>query len=93
MDYDLTNKWCRDCQQDKDNCPDKQEDTYGLLCDLSCGKHSMYVNYQAGIKEVVDWIRKVRNIGFVDNPKDMKQDQVLIIELKDWQAKLEEWGI
>ena len=22
MDYDLNDQWCRDCQMDKDNCPD-----------------------------------------------------------------------
>ena len=29
MDYDLTNKWCRDCMQDKDNCPDCFEEEDG----------------------------------------------------------------
>jgi hypothetical protein len=29
MDYDLTNKWCRDCFQDKDNCPDCFEEEDG----------------------------------------------------------------
>uniref|UniRef100_A0A6M3L442 Uncharacterized protein n=1 Tax=viral metagenome TaxID=1070528 RepID=A0A6M3L442_9ZZZZ len=34
------------------DCPSKEEDTYGLLCDLSCGKHTAYVNYQAGMNEL-----------------------------------------
>jgi hypothetical protein len=29
MEYDLTNKWCRDCFQDKDNCPDCFEEEDG----------------------------------------------------------------
>ena len=39
---------CRDCKR-------KIEDDYGLFCDLACGKHTAWVNYQAGREEVVEW--------------------------------------
>lgn len=44
-----------------DGCDKKQEDEHGLLCDLSCGKHSAYLNQEAGadamLKGVIKWIR------------------------------------
>ncbi len=68
-----------------ENCFNKQEDTYGLLCDLSCGKHSMYINYQAGIKEVVDWVDKQK--GYYP---DSDYFNILVY---DWQVKVKEWGL
>lgn len=34
MDYDLNDTYCRDCQQDKDNCPD-------------CCEHDKYISPDA----------------------------------------------
>jgi hypothetical protein len=31
-----------------DGCANKVEDEYGLVCDLSCGKHSAWRNREAG---------------------------------------------
>lgn len=31
-----------------DGCPQKEEDSYGLFCDLACGKHSAYINKEDG---------------------------------------------
>jgi len=70
-----------------ENCPNRQKDNYGLLCDLSCGKHSAYVNYQAGIKEVVDWIR-----GYYTN-SDCSNWSGYSINEKDLVLKMKEWGI
>ncbi len=63
------------------DCSDKVEDEYGLLCDLSCGKHTVYINYQSGIKEVVGWIK----INLPDEYGSIKEWSV-------WQAKVKEWG-
>lgn len=38
------------------DCPDIQLDTYGYLCDLSCGKRTAWLNHQVGIKEAMKWI-------------------------------------
>jgi len=40
------------------DCDKKQEDEYGLYCDLSCGKATAYANYQWGVKSVLLWIRR-----------------------------------
>ena len=71
-----------------ESCPNKQEDIYGLLCDLSCGKHSMYVNYQAGIKEALDWF-KSHKVGY--DLVYLKHQYELTSE--EWQSKLKEWGL
>lgn len=39
------------------NCSDSSIDEWGFLCDLSCGKHTAWVNYQIGVKGIVEWIR------------------------------------
>ena len=39
------------------NCKERQEDSYGLFCDISCGKATAYANYQWGVKSVFAWIR------------------------------------
>ncbi len=31
-----------------DECARKSEDEYGLLCDLPCGRHTAYMNQEAG---------------------------------------------
>jgi len=61
-------------------CPDLQMDEYGYLCDLSCGKRTAWLNYMAGIREVVEWI----NTNIADAFPYAKEE---------WQAKLKEWGI
>lgn len=37
------------------DCPDNNIDEWGFLCNLGCGKRTAWVNYQAGVKEVVEW--------------------------------------
>jgi len=64
------------------DCPSKEEDTYGLLCDLSCGKHTAYVNYQAGMKEVVEWV-------------EANSQEAICMGATFrfmWRAKLKEWA-
>ncbi len=39
------------------DCPNKNIDKYGWLCDISCGEHFAWLNYQEGIKEVWEWIQ------------------------------------
>jgi len=43
------------------DCPQKQEDGYGFLCDFACGKHSAYVYCQAGIREAIELIERLEN--------------------------------
>jgi len=40
-----------------EGCAGRQEDEYGLYCDLSCGKATAYANYQWGVKTMMAWIR------------------------------------
>ena len=42
-------------------CPRKVEDSYGLICDLYCGKHSAYINKEAGADAM---LRALRDTGF-----------------------------
>lgn len=35
---------CIDCKQ-------KQEDAYGLLCDLACGLYTAWLNYMRGYRD------------------------------------------
>ena len=44
-----------------ENCDRKQEDEYGLLCDLACGGYTAWLNYQAGIKEAIEIVGKLEN--------------------------------
>ena len=42
-----------------DKCTTKQVDDYGFLCDLSCGEHAAYLNFEAGadamLKSIIKW--------------------------------------
>jgi len=62
------------------NCPDKVEDKYGLFCDLVCGKYTAYINYQAGIKEVVEWCNN-----------NFEPTIPMTLDYRKWQSKLKEW--
>lgn len=42
-----------------ENCPDKQEDKYGLLCDLACGKHTAYLNREVGADAMLEALFKL----------------------------------
>ena len=55
------NKWrpkdwpvnpCNECEQ-------KVEDNYGLFCDLSCGRHTQYINSEAGASDMLDALFKL----------------------------------
>jgi hypothetical protein len=36
------------------NCKNKDEDDYGLLCDLVCHKHSYYNSYMKGVEDTLN---------------------------------------
>ena len=40
------------------DCPDKVEDQYGLLCNLSCGVESLDKMYEAGADAMLEALRK-----------------------------------
>ncbi len=42
-------------------CDQKLEDNYGLLCDLSCGKASQYQNFEAGADAMLGALIKYRD--------------------------------
>jgi len=65
-----------------DKCERKEEDEYGLVCDLACGKHSAWFNHQEGIREVVTWLN--------DN---FEPTVPMTLDYKKWHNKLKEWGI
>ena len=41
------------------DCPDIQLDNYGYLCDLACGKHTAYLNREAGVDAILKVIWKM----------------------------------
>uniref|UniRef100_A0A6M3LB61 Uncharacterized protein n=1 Tax=viral metagenome TaxID=1070528 RepID=A0A6M3LB61_9ZZZZ len=69
------------------DCPDKMIDDYGYLCDLSCGKRSMWTNYMAGVKEVVDWIDEHSRMSYERDEGEVAFSHV------QWHTKLKEWGL
>ena len=42
-----------------DNCPSKVEDSYGLFCDISCGKATAYANQEAGADAMLESLFKL----------------------------------
>ena len=78
-------------------CPRKVEDEYGLFCDMACGKHTAYVNYQAGIKEAVEFINNliigIEGCEFEERLDGDKGCIVLDMNENQWHDKLKEWGI
>lgn len=38
------------------SCDRKVEDEYGLLCDISCGKYSAFVNFETGADAMLEAI-------------------------------------
>lgn len=55
-----------------DGCPQKVEDIYGLFCDLACGKHSAYINKEAGADAILEGLKdgayRIEAYGYVDFP-------------------------
>lgn len=45
------------------DCSNKVIDDYGYFCDLACGKHSAYLNKEAGADAMLEALRKK---GFLD---------------------------
>ena len=76
------------------DCPDKQEDRYGDQCNLICPKWSAWLNYQAGMRTVVEWIEKN---GWVTELNIIKSISVLgwSLFLKEHFSpeQLKEWGM
>jgi hypothetical protein len=35
------------------DCKDKEVDSYGYLCNLSCGKRTVFLSYEAGAEELL----------------------------------------
>ena len=70
------------------DCPDKVIDNYGYYCDIACEKRSAWLNYRAGIKEVVEWIRSHQLIK-PDDDSLTRFEPFYQIE----EAELKEWGI
>lgn len=44
-----------------DNCQDKQEDKYGLLCLWSCGEGMAWLNKEAGADAILGALKKESN--------------------------------
>ena len=42
---------CKDCIR-------KREDDYGLICDMACGQHTRYKNYEAGADAMIEAVKK-----------------------------------
>lgn len=60
-------------------CPDIQCDSYGYLCDLSCGKRTAYLNKLAGADALLQGLKKEAiHIKTVQGWKYLK------IAYKDW---------
>ena len=75
------------------DCKNKVVDTWGYLCDLSCGKRSAWINYKAGIQAVVEWIQELQKNNWFST-KDSSRDLVTFhITDEMWQAKLKSWNI
>ena len=68
-------------------CTSKREDEWGLICDISCGKHSAYKNYQVGIKEVVDFVLAHKETSLFNKHGN------IYIDPDELDAKLNEWDI
>ena len=37
-----------------DDCPDKNEDQWGLFCDIACGEHTAWLNHEAGANAILE---------------------------------------
>jgi len=65
-------------------CPNINLDEYGYLCDIACGKRSAWLNYMAGIREVVEAI--IKDTGNFEVPLSLG----LITKLKEWEIVKED---
>ena len=41
-----------------DECEKKEEDEYGLLCNLACGKYTAWLNREAGADALLEMLRE-----------------------------------
>lgn len=55
------------------DCPNKQEDIYGLICDLACGKHTAWLNFEAGADAMLEGIKD--KLGIAENMEDYWKHQ------------------
>ncbi len=67
------------------DCPRKVVDDFGYLCDISCGKRTAWLNYQAGIKEMVEWIK--------EHQVSSGEFAHISIPKFTYLTKLKEWGL
>ncbi|KKS89299.1 MAG: hypothetical protein UV64_C0007G0002 [Parcubacteria group bacterium GW2011_GWC1_43_11b] len=42
-----------------DSCDHKEEDSYGMICNWSCGQATAQANFEAGAQKMYDEIRKL----------------------------------
>jgi len=52
-----------------DGCPKKEEDCYGLVCDLVCGKNSAWVNHEAGADALWEAVKAQRLVEITEKTK------------------------
>ena len=57
---------CRDCER-------KRTDQWGLICDIACGEHSAYRNYEAGANAMLEAIKKLTNQEQIDFWRILKE--------------------
>ena len=56
---------------------------YPLPCN-KCGLGQYEAGKQAGIKEVVDWLKEHNSFAHI---------AIVFVPTSEWQAKLKEWGL
>jgi len=78
-----------------DDCPDKEEDNYGMLCDLACGKHSAWINFEAGADAMhigdVTWIKEHLTLLTKDNRTGVVSGW-LTSTMADWEDFIRDDG-
>ena len=47
-----------------EGCPDIQIDHYGYLCDLACGKRTVYFNKEAGADAMLEALKAMGTKGY-----------------------------
>lgn len=75
------------------DCPALRVDEYGYICDLACGKHTAWINHQAGIKEVVKWIGQEHMVVRPDKNSISQFAPYYIIATQELEDKIKEWGL
>lgn len=76
-----------------DGCEDKVEDTWGLFCNITCGKHSVWAirqdAYKAQLKKVVDEGERLGVLNLTEE-KGIALARTCLRMYNFWQALLKE---